>query len=288
MKLGYLTPLTPETIANARRLGYDALEVGAGWLPNPGLNQLEESLPALRDALQEAKIAVTSVALYGGTIELPLQEALGYYERAMQLARALGCNVISAMTGRDNSLTVDENLPLFKEYFEPITRMAEDQGIRIAFEPWPGSVVGHGPYRWSNMATTPELWDRLFEAVPSPALGLEYDASHLVWQGIDYLQAIRDYAPRIYHVHAKDIVIDREALKRRGVHGRGWWWFVIPGLGVVDWPALFDTLRQVGYRGDMAVEHEDNEYMGDRWNEGLSLALKTLRPLIDGYRVSAR
>jgi sugar phosphate isomerase/epimerase len=84
----------------------------------------------------------------------------------------------------------------------------------------------------------------------------------------------------IYHVHAKDIVIDQAKLKRVGVHGAGWWRFVMPGLGVVDWPALFDALKEVGYTGDMAVEHEDDEYMGDRWNEGLTLALKTLRPLM--------
>jgi len=201
----------------------------------------------------------------------------------MRLALALDCGVVAGMTGRDNSLTVDQNLPLFKERFEAIARLAEDQGVRVAFEPWPGSVQGHGPYRWTNLATTPELWDKLFETVPSMALGLEYDPSHLVWQGIDHLQAIRDYGERIYHIHAKDIIIDRDLLKRVGVHGRGWWRFAIPGLGVIDWPALFETLKDVGYAGDMAVEHEDREYLGDRWNEGLALGLKTLRPLVDAY-----
>jgi sugar phosphate isomerase/epimerase len=283
MKLAYLTPLSVETITNARMLGYDAIEVGAGWLNTPTLGQLENNLSPLREALAQQRIGITSVAIYGSAIESPSKDAIAYYERAIRLARALGCRVVSGLTGRDNKLTFDENLPLFAERFGMIAKMAEDQGVRIAFEPWPGSVQGHGPYRWTNMATTPELWDRLFSAVPSKALGLEYDPSHLVWQGIDYLQVIRDYGARIYHMHAKDIVMDQALLKRVGVHGRGWWRFVIPGLGQLDWPGIFAALKEVGYQGDVAVEHEDNAYMKEKWNEGLAIGLKTLRPFVDAF-----
>jgi len=283
MKLAYLTPLSTETIANARQLGYDGLEAVAARPGSHALSGLEENLPRLRDALAEHHIAITAVAAYGNAIGAPVADALAYYERAMKLAKALDCAVVAGMTGRDNSLTVDENLPLFKARFDPIARLAEDEGVRVAFEPWPGSVLGHGPYRWANLATTPELWGKLFETVPSMALGLEYDPSHLIWQGIDYLQAIRDYGERIYHVHAKDNIIDQEVLKRVGVHGRGWWRFAIPGRGQIDWHALFGALKQVGYAGDVAVEHEDPEYLGEKWNEGLTLALKTLRPLVEAY-----
>lgn len=283
MRLGYLTPLSLESIANARRLGYDAIEVGAGWLNSPTLAQIEANLSRLTDALQEHGIAINAVAIYGGTVEAPVAEAVSHWGRAMGVAKALGCSVVAGMTGRDNSLTVDENLPLFRERFAPIARRAEDEGVRLALEPWPGSVLGHGPYRWTNLATTPELWDKLFAEVPSPALGLEYDPSHLVWQGIDYLRAILDYGERIHHVHAKDIVIDQARLGRVGVHGRGWWRFVVPGLGEVDWPGLFRNLRLVGYAGDMSFEHEDNVYLNERWDEGLRLGLSFLRPFVAAY-----
>jgi sugar phosphate isomerase/epimerase len=283
MKLAYLTPLTRDTIKQANKLGYDAVEVGAGWVDKPTLDELLGHLDAVREALREHKIGVTAVAIYGGTITTPREEAIAHWDKAMQLAKALNCGVVSGLTGRDNSLSVEENLPRFAEVFGEICARAEERGIRLALEPWPGSVLGHGPYRWTNMATTPELWDMLFEAVPSPALGLEYDPSHLYWQGIDYLQVIGDYARRIHHVHAKDIVVDQELLKRVGVHGRGWWRFVIPGLGVLDWPAIFAALRQAGYAGDMAVEHEDREYLKERWTDGLLLGLKALRPFVAEY-----
>jgi sugar phosphate isomerase/epimerase len=283
MKLGYLMPLSVETIATTKQLGYDSLEVNVGWLTTPTLTQLERQVMPLRAALAEHGVAVTAVAIYGGTVEVPVQEAVAYYRRAMQLARALDCAVVSGLTGRDNAKTVDENLPLFQERFSLITRMAEDLGVRLALEPWPGSVLGHGPYRWTNLATTPELWDKLFAAVPSPALGLEYDPSHLYWQGIDHLQVIREYGPRIHHMHAKDIVVDSAKRQRVGMHGRGWWRFVIPGLGLLDWAAIFGALQAAGYQGDVAVEHEDNAYLKERWNEGLAIGLKTLRPLVAAY-----
>ncbi|MBC7237141.1 MAG: sugar phosphate isomerase/epimerase [Chloroflexi bacterium] len=283
MRLAYLTPLTRDTIKQAQRLGYDAVEVGAGWVDNPALDELLAHVDTVREVLQEHGISVTSVAIYGGTINTPHEQALAHWEKAMTLAQALGCQVVSGLTGRDNNLSVQDNIPLFQERFAPICALAEERFMRLALEPWPGNVLGHGPYRWTNLATTPELWDMLFEAVPSPALGLEYDPSHLYWQGIDYLQVIRDYGGRIYHLHAKDILVHEARLKRVGVHGRGWWRFVLPGLGQLDWPAIFQTLRAVGYAGDVAVEHEDREYLKERWNEGLALALKMMRPFVAEY-----
>jgi sugar phosphate isomerase/epimerase len=281
MRLGYLMPLTVDNIITARKLGFDALEANAGWLTAPALQHLERSLPSIKDALAREKVAVTAVAIYGDAVSAPVADAVAYYGRAMAVAREVGCTVIAGMTGRDNTRSVGDNIPLFKERFDPIARMAADRGMRVAFEPWPGRVTGYGPYAWANLATSPEMYDRLFEAVSSAALGIEYDASHYVWQGIDHLKVLRDYGARMYHMHAKDITIDVARLRRTGVHGADWWRFVIPGLGQIDWPTLFATAHEAGYGGDLALEHEDQTYYGERWNEGLLLGLKTLRPLVE-------
>ena len=281
MRLAYLAPLTEETITAANKLGYDALEANVGWMTGPTMQDLEAKLPAIKEALAREKITVTAVAIYGDAIGATVGDATAYFSRAMDVARELSCGVVAAMTGRDNGLSVADNVPLFQERFDPIARMAADRGLRVAFEPWPGQVTGYGPFVWANLATCPELYDRLFDAVPHASLGIEYDASHYVWQGIDHLAVLRDYAPRIYHMHAKDIRIDVPRLRRAGVHGADWWRFVIPGLGQIDWPALFATASEIGYDGDLAVEHEDQTYYGERWNEGLLIGLKALRPLIE-------
>ncbi len=105
----------------------------------------------------------------------------------------------------------------------------------------------------------------MFTAVPSPALGLCYDPSHLYWQGIDYIQPIWDFRDRIYHAHAKDTEILLAGRNHYGMYGRqlsataeqNWWRYRLPGYGHVDWYRYLDTLYQVGYDAVLSVEHED-------------------------------
>ena len=116
---------------------------------------------------------------------------------------------------------------------------------------WPGG---------KNLATTPALWRTIFDAIPSRHLGLNFDPSHLIWQQIDYVRCIRDFATRIVHVHAKDTQIDREKLHDVGILGLGWQNPKIPGLGDVDWGAFFSALTDIGYNGPVCIEVEDRAF----------------------------
>ena len=90
---------------------------------------------------------------------------------------------------------------------------------------WPGG---------KNLATSPEVWRALFEALPSANLGLNFDPSHLVWQHIDYVRCVREFGRRIVHVHAKDTRIDPDKLYEVGILGLGWHTPKLPGLGDVQ------------------------------------------------------
>ena len=72
MRLAYLAPLTAEHIAAAQRLGYDGLEVDAGWLDRPRMDELEQALPSLLDELARARLQVTAVAVYGNAVAAPV------------------------------------------------------------------------------------------------------------------------------------------------------------------------------------------------------------------------
>ena len=85
------------------------------------------------------------------------------------------------------------------------------------WDEWPGGT---------NLASTPAVWDEMFSIVPSASFGLNLDPSHLVWLMIDYERAVRDYADRIFHVHAKDMEIDRDGLYRNGTLSLGMGWQV--------------------------------------------------------------
>lgn len=154
--------------------------------------------------------------------------------------------------GRHSSNHVPDNLRIFKEVYGPIASYAEERGIRIAFE-----TAGRGGPE-GNIAQCPELWDAMFEAVPSPAIGLSLDPSHLIWLHIPNIGGvIRDYGSRIYHVDGKDCEIMYERLARQGILGNDWWRYRLPGLGQVNWLEVFSALRDAGYDGIVAIENED-------------------------------
>jgi sugar phosphate isomerase/epimerase len=170
------------------------------------------------------------------------------------------------------SNTVDANLRLFREVMMPLAGYAESKGVRIALETAPRGG-GQG-----NIAHNPELWDRLFEAVPSPALGLSFDPSHLVWLQIGPVaEVIHRYGSRIYHVDGKDTEILRDVLGMQGILGNAWWRYRLPGHGELHWESIIAALHEVGYHGTIDIENEDPEFPG---LPGCESALQYLAPLL--------
>ena len=113
-----------------------------------------------------------------------------------------------------------------------------------------------------NLAYSPELWEWMF----SIGLYLNYDPSHLVWMGIDPVEAVRPYIDHIPCAQAKDIELDPprnrfgwpgRAVQRDDPWDVGWWRYRVPGRGQVDWNRLIDVLYEGGFDGVLSVEHED-------------------------------
>jgi len=140
---------------------------------------------------------------------------------------------------------------------------------------WPGG---------RNLAYSPAIWRQMFELIPDENFGLNFDPSHLVWQFIDYTRAVREFGPRIFHVHAKDMEIDRDGLYENGVMSAGLGWQVprLPGLGEVRWDRFISTLYAIGYDWVVSIEHEDRKFEGELElvQRGFLVARNTLRPLL--------
>lgn len=189
-------------------------------------------------------------------------------EKTIDAAAALGCPTVVTYTGSGNGMyfyglpgvgdahpsnTVTENLARYVEVYGPLAERAEDRGVRIAFET-AGRGGGEG-----NIAHNPELWEAMFAALPSPAIGLSFDPSHLLWLGIDDTPGlIREFGSRIFHVDGKDCEIVRDRLRRQGILGSGWWRYRLPGNGELDWVAIVSALRAIGYDGTISIEQEDD------------------------------
>jgi sugar phosphate isomerase/epimerase len=148
--------------------------------------------------------------------------------------------------------------------WKPLVRFGADHGVRIAIEncpmlftrdEWPGG---------KNLATSPSIWRRMFEEIPDDNFGLNYDPSHLVWQRMDYLKPVREFAGRIFHVHAKDARVDQHRLDEVGILAYPLLFHTpkLPGLGDINWGAMLSALSDAGYKGPVCIEVEDRAYEG--------------------------
>jgi sugar phosphate isomerase/epimerase len=168
------------------------------------------------------------------------------------------------------------NFARLKETFGPVVSHLEQRGAKLAIEGWPGG----GPH-YGALAVTPETVRAVFEAFPSEAVCLNYDPSHLIRIGVDYLRFLREFGSRVVHVHGKDAIFETEALYLHGNlgptfgrakrFGEDWWRYTIPGEGLADWSKICAELDSIGYEGFISVELEDFRYDGS-WeaeSEGL-------------------
>lgn len=303
MQLGFVSAILPdrslsEVLSTAARLGYDCVEVMC-WPPSradrryAGVTHLDATLPEAELIDQAAAatggsgIALSGLGYYPNCLTANLDEAnraVEHLQRLIRLAPKLGLNRVNTFIGRDHTKSVDDNWPRLLETWQPIVQLAEDHGVYIGIEncpmyftrdEWPGG---------KNIATSPSIWRRLFSDLPSPNLGLNFDPSHFVWQQMDYLRPLREFADRLFHLHLKDAQLLRERLNEVGIfaHPKEYHIPRIPGRGEIDWAAFFQTLSDIGYAGAACVEVEDPDFESSlaAREESLELSQRYLRPLI--------
>ncbi|HZL87194.1 MAG TPA: sugar phosphate isomerase/epimerase, partial [Pirellulaceae bacterium] len=190
------------------------------------------------------------------------QKYIDHIQKVISAAAILGVTRVNSFVGRDWTKSVDDNWPRFLDVWKPLVKFAEEAGVKIGIEncpmlfskdEWPGG---------KNLAISPAIWRRMFADIPSPSFGLNYDPSHMIWQHMDYVQPIREFADRLHHVHAKDVRIDHVRLNDVGIlaHPNLYHTPKLPGLGDVNWGQFFSALTDVGYRGPVCVEVEDRAY----------------------------
>lgn len=203
------------------------------------------------------------------------EQAAETIKTLLQAAARIGAKAVSTFTGRDPALTVEDNLPAVADVFAGIAEFAERQNVRLAFENCPMYEFWPPTH---NIAVSPALWRELFDRVPSPALGLNIDPSHLVWQGIDYVQAVHDFKDKIVLAQAKDTEVLPNRLRTEGMMTCKWWRHRIPGQGDIDWNKFVTALHDIGYDGILSIEHEDPVWSGDdgKVEKGLLLAKRHL------------
>ena len=279
MRIGFLAEYSEERVEFAKKVGFGCLEVPV--MPGSALDvrQLTKTkIERVRQVFSQNRIRISNLACSVNHLESDenkRRENNEYFLDVLKTCKEFGTNIVTTNTWGDRKKTPKENLFLYKKVFTEYARVAEDNGVRVAMENCPH--MSSYPFSIGNIGYSPAIWELLFEAVPSQSIGLEYDPSHLVWLGIDYLRGIYDFKETIFVVHAKDTEIIKDNLYKEGILGTNWWRYRLPGLGEVNWQKFIGALYDIGYQGDIVIEHEDPVFEGNKTDEGLRLGLKHLK-----------
>lgn len=272
MKLGFVSVPSESQVQFARDAGFDGIEVILGRWMGPGFDMTAEVGRQARDVLDRFGMQAITVQLGEDYTTDP--RPLDRIKNTIAVANLVGTRLVTVNAWIPKGLKPEEKYAYYQKTWGDFARLAEDSGVRIAIE--------NCPHGGNNLGNCPDAFRRMFDLVPSNAIGLEFDPSHFVFQFMDYLAAIREFGGRIYAFHAKDTQILRDRLNRFGIYGdqylaQDWWRFRMPGYGDVDWKGVFVALSDIQYAGDMIIEHEDPTYPGE---EGLRRGRKFLRQYI--------
>jgi sugar phosphate isomerase/epimerase len=219
----------------------------------------------VRALAEQSGVEISGLGYYPNPLDPDAETSariVAHLRKVIAAAPKLGLTNVNTFIGRDWTKSVDENWPRFLEVWRPLIAHAEDHGVRIGIEncpmffsrdEWPGG---------KNLATSPAIWRRMFSDIPSAYFGLNYDPSHFALQFMDPVSPLREFREKLFHLHAKDVKIDRERLNDVGVFAEPLQWHQqrIPGYGEIDWARFMGALMAVGYDGPVCIEVEDETF----------------------------
>jgi sugar phosphate isomerase/epimerase len=281
MRLGFVSAILPDlplgqVLEFAFEAGYSCVELmcwpkGKAERRYAGVTHLDVADFGRREAgevrrmLESSGVSISSLGYYPNYLSPDVDEAkavLAHFKKVIQAAALLEVGQVTTFIGRDWTKSVEENWPKFLRVWKPLVKFAEDRNVRIGIENCPMLFTNDEWPGGKNLATSPKIWRRMFEDIPSAHLGLNYDPSHMVWQHMDYLKPLWEFKDRIYHIHAKDVRLDRDRLSDVGILATPLQYHTpkLPGLGEINWGRFCSVLGDVGYAGPVCVEVEDRAY----------------------------
>jgi sugar phosphate isomerase/epimerase len=302
MKLGFFTAILPdrsftEVIDFAAANHFSCLEV-ACWPAGKadrkfaGVTHIDvtDLTRAQADDLNaqcvQRRVSISALGFYPNPLDpdpVVARQAVNHSKKVIVAAQKLGLKNANTFVGRDWTKTLDENWPRFLKTWKPLIAFAEDHEIKVGIENCPMSFTRDEWPGGKNLATSPVIWRRMFNDISSPNFGLNYDPSHFVLQRMDPLSPLAEFKDKLFHLHAKDMVVHPERLNEVGIFAfpKEWHTPRIPGFGEIDWAKFMAKLREIDYSGPVCIEVEDGTF--GQSLEGRQTALKTARNVLAPY-----
>lgn len=230
--------------------GFESFQLNC-WAKLPDIDFDRSSKEVLE--VIAGKAVISSIGVFGN----PLQDerTAADWSRAIDLTDKYNCKMVCGFAGALEDRSVDKSMDKFKEVWTPLAKKAEDKGVRIAWENCDMGGTWDKP-AW-NIAHSPRAWEMMFNAVPSEAIGLEWEPCHQMNSLIDPIPQLRKLMPtgKIFHLHGKDATIAWDVLKTEGLRGgKPWVWHRTPGFGDTNWTDVISILRQYKFQGSIDIE----------------------------------
>ncbi len=281
MKLGFVSAILAdrsfdEVVSFAAEQGYTCVEMlcwpkGKAERRYAGVTHIDVNtldaagVQQIRATLQRKGVGISALGYYPNPLDPdPVQSKffVEHIQKVIAAAAQLGLSNFNTFIGRDPSRNLEDNFARFREIWPGIVKFAEGRKVKIGIENCPMYFSNDEWPAGKNLAISPAIWRRMFEAIPSPNFGLNYDPSHLIWQMMDYVKPIYEFKERLFHVHIKDAKVHRERLDDVGILATPLEYHSpkLPGLGDVDWGRFFSALTDIRYDGPVVVEVEDRAY----------------------------
>lgn len=295
-----------EGLAFANRCGIQAIEIGAagghdlGYCNPDHLLADRSELTRWLDMFARYEIEISAFSAHGAPLSSDTASAAEESRRFRQvcrLAEACGVTRLTLLAGLPPG-GPNETIPCWAwapfpafhqeirqwqweervlPYWTEHAKIAENHGVRLCFEPQMSDFV-HNPHELMKL-----------RAAIGPVVGCNLDPSHLMYQGIDVLEAIRYLGEAIYHVHLKDVRPHRGVVSTKGFldstplprTAERSWSFALPGWGhdALFWRSFIDELRLIGYDHALSLEMEVDEI---ELSEGIEHAAAFIKPLLLG------
>lgn len=303
MKLGFVSSILEgysfeEVIDFASEHGFECVEM-ACWpqgkaerryagVSHINVDELDDRrISYIKEYCQSRSVEISSLAFYPNVLDEDQEKSSHNIEHLKKLIVAsdkLGIHMVTTFIGRDQDKTVEENLNLVEKVWKPLVALAEEYKVKLAIENCP---MLFGIDQWpggQNLMTTPKIWHKIFDLLPSDYFGLNYDPSHFVWQMMDYIKPIYEFKDKIFHVHYKDIKVYKDKLDQVGIMAYPLEFMSpkLPGLGDVDWGKYVSALTDIGFNGYTCIEVEDKSFEGsdERIQASLILSQRYLRQFV--------
>lgn len=224
----------------------------------------KDKVAHINDYLAKKGVIISALGYYPNPLDADIVQrsvVIGHMKRCIKGAAMLGLKNINTFIGKDPAKSISENFSEFKKEWPDIVKMAEDNDVKIGIEncpmyfwdEWPGG---------KNLASSPKMWREIFNYIDSPNLGLNYDPSHLVWQRMDYIKPIYEFADKMFHFHVKDAKFYQDKYDEVGIFAAPLEYHApkLPGLGDTDWGKTMAALTDICYKGCVVIEVEDRAF----------------------------